>query len=521
MVCSASGSGVATSPTGIVAASIHAVASAQGRGRNLLTRYGLSKSKLTAFEQCAKRLWLQVHRPDLLEVDSASQPRFAAGQRVGEIACALAPEGRMVSAESGLETALDETQRLLNEADRKPIFEATLEHDGVLVRVDILEPDGDDAWAIAEVKSTTGAKAHHLGDLATQLWVARGAGLNISQAAIRHIDNTFVLRREGDYRGLFADAVVDQALEPVTAGRAALVLAAREVLAGAEPDIAPGAHCEAPFLCEFAAYCAASLPDGPEWPVTVLPNGGGRRWLESGVTDLFAIDPQDLSNAVHRRVHKATVTGAPFHDRDGARAAMSNWAWPRTWLDFETIGFAAPRWVGTRPYQQIPFQFSAHVEAEDGAIVHQEFLSLDGSDPRRACAEALLRLPVSGAVVGYNAGFERRCILELAAHLPDLAEGLRLLAHRLVDLLPVTRACWYHRDQRGSWSIKAVLPTVAPHLDYVDLDVSDGGKAQEAYIEAVDPLTTPERRDALKRALRIYCGRDTEAMIVLARQLWD
>lgn len=479
----------------------------------------LSKSRLSAFEQCAKRLWLQVHEPHLASVDPGAEARFAAGHEVGAIACALVPGGRMVAADPDLSAALGETASLLRSGHRGPIFEAALEHDGVLVRIDILEPDGEDAWRMAEVKSSTKLKDYHLGDLATQVWVARAAGLNISSTAVRHVDNSFVLQTEGEFKGLLKDTAADVEIKPFVAGRANLVAAARAVLEGAEPSVSTGAHCEAPFPCEFAAHCQSSMPPGPEWPVSILPNGGGKRWLEKGVSDLLDVDPAALPNAVHQRVHRATVTGEPFHDCDAARQAMAGWAYPHSWLDFETIAFAAPRWVGTRPYQQVPFQFSAHVEATDGPIVHHEFLSLDGKDPRRACAEALLGLPTTGAVVAYNAGFERGCILDLAASFPDLAGGLRGLAERIVDLLPVTRACWYHRDQRGSWSIKAVLPTVAPELDYGGLEVSDGGKAQEAYMEAIAPLTTSERRAEIDAALRLYCGRDTEAMMVLARHL--
>src|SRR6185312_5269177 len=117
---------------------------------------------------------------------------------------------------------------------------------------------------------------------------------------------------------------------------------------------------------------------GPEWPVSILPNGGGKRWIERGIGDLLAVDSGALTNAMHQRVYRATVSDEIYHDIDGARAAMASWAFPRTWLDFETIGFAVPRWVGTRPYQQVPFQFSAHVEAADGKIDHREFLNLDG-----------------------------------------------------------------------------------------------------------------------------------------------
>jgi len=483
-------------------------------------RFGLSKSKITAFEQCPKRLWLSVHRRDLAEQDDGAEARFATGHEVGAVACALLPDGVMVEAEPDLAAALATTRALLDGGHDKPIFEATLEHEGVLVRIDVLEPDGAGGWHMAEVKSSTKAKDYHVGDLATQLWVARNAGVPVMSAAIRHIDNSFILEREGDLNGLFADTDLGALAEPIIATRADVVAAARATLAGAEPEIAPGGHCETPFFCEFAGYCHAALPAGPDWPVTVLPHGGGKRWIERNVTDLFAVDPAELSSAVHKRVHHATVTGDIYHDVNGARAAMADWAFPRIWLDFETIAFAVPRWVGTKPYGQVPFQFSAHIENADGTTDHREFLSLDGTDPRRVCAEALVeQIPVTGAVIGYNASFEKSRIIELAAAFPDLANALMGIADRVVDLLPVTRANWYHRDQRGSWSIKAVLPTVATELDYGGLEVKDGGGAQEAYIEAIDERCTPERRAALGTALRIYCGRDTEAMIILAHHL--
>lgn len=491
-----------------------------------MRRYGLSKSKLTTFEQCAKRLWLQRHRPELAEVDAGAEARFAAGHAVGEEACRQASArsmaaggaaGVMIEAEPDLAAAVTATRALLESGQDAPIFEATFEHDGVLVRCDVLEPDGAGGWAMAEVKSSGSAKDYHRGDLATQLWVAREAGVPVSRAAIRHVDTGFVLAREGALDGLFADAELTQDLDALVAERPALVAAARAVLAGPEPDMAPGEQCSSPFACEFEGYCRSLLPAGPEWPVTVLPRGAGKKWAAQGVADMFALDPAQLSGQA-RRVHHATVTGTINHDPAGARAAMAGWAFPRTWLDFETIAHVLPRWVGTRPYEQVPFQFTAIVEGESGEECH-EFLSLDGGDPRRPCAEALARLPGEGAVIAYNAGFEGKVIRTLALVFPDLAPALDSLAARLVDLLPVTRAHWYHRDQRGSWSIKAVLPTIAPHMNYDLLEVKHGGEAQEAWAEAIAPGCTPERRVALDRALRAYCGQDVEAMRMVARAL--
>jgi hypothetical protein len=482
-------------------------------------RFGLSKSKISMFEQCPKRLWLSVHRPELGNHDVASEARFAAGHEVGSIACSLLPTGAMVEAEPDLAAALTTTRTLLDSGHNQPIFEATLEYDGVLVRIDILEPDGRGSWRMAEVKSSTTAKDYHLGDLATQLWVAENAGLHISSAAIRHINNAFVLERVGEFAGLFSDTELLTKLAETIQKRSEVVAAARATLAGPEPNTAPGAQCSSPFRCEFFDSCQSALPPGPEWPVTVLPNGGGKRWLAQEITDLFKIDREALTNELHRRVYEATSTNEPYHDVYGARSAMAGWAYPRTWLDFETISFAVPSWIGTRPYQQIPFQFSAHIETHDGLIDHREFLSLDGTDPRRHCAEALVAmLPQIGSVIGYNAGFEKARLLELADTFPDLAEKLRSIANRIVDLLPVTRQNWYHRDQRGSWSIKAVLPTMAPELDYSILAVKDGGNAQQVYLEATRGATANRKRE-IDIALRAYCSHDTEAMMVIASKL--
>ena len=320
----------------------------------------------------------------------------------------------------------------------------------------------------------------------------RGAGLSVTRAAIRHVNREFVLEREGDHVGLFTDAELLRAIEEVIAGRGAVVQAARATLAGPEPEIAPGDHCSDPFDCEFANWCGRDFPVGPEWPVSVLPYGGGKKWAEQGVDDLLALDEAKLP-ALQARIVAATRTGVPHHDAAHAAKALGQWPYPRAWLDFETIQLAVPRWPGTRPWQQVPFQFSVHVEAADGRLTHHEFLSLDGRDPRRACAEALVAyVPADATVAAYLAPFERSVLKGLAANFPDLAAPLLAMADRTVDLLPVTRQAWYHRDQRGSWSIKAVLPTLSD-LNYAGLAVGDGGMAQAAWHEAVHPDCSPDR----------------------------
>jgi len=488
---------------------------------------GLSKSRIAAFEQCAKRLWLGTYRRDLAEDDPGARVRFAIGNEVGRIARDLSTGGVLVDAQPDLAAALEQTRQLLADGHRAPIYEATFQHDGILIQADVIEPLEDGSWRLAEVKSSGSAKDYQLSDVATQVWIMREAGLPLESAAVRHIDTRFVLSAPGDYRGLLKDTDVTLQIQPLIARRPEIVERARAVLAGSEPDRDMGSHCDEPYACEFKNHCRRSHPEGPQWPISMLPRTGKRlasEWAGEGIEDLLELEEAALVNPIHQRILRSTKSGQPFHDVEAINRAVAGWQYPLHFLDFETIGPAIPRWTGTRPYQQIPFQFSCHTETINGELLHAEYLNTDGSDPRRPLAEALVRALLhddarAGSIITYNASFERTCVRGLADAFPDLATALLDIEGRVVDLLPITRNHFYHPDQRGSWSIKSVIAALLPAMSYGDLEVGDGLAAQLAWLEIVDPNTTPERRQALQDALRSYCERDTLAMVELLRRL--
>ena len=192
--------------------------------------------------------------------------------------------------------------------------------------------------------------------------------------------------------------------------------------------------------------------------------------------------------------------------------------YPRYYLDFETIGPAIPVWAGTRPYETLPFQWSIHIEEAPGEIRHEEFLDVSGEPPMRALVEQLIvDLGSDGPVLMYTS-YEKGVIRGLAERFPDLAYPLYAIIDRLVDLYPVTKASYYHPDMLGSWSIKAVLPTIAPDLDYELLEgVAEGTEASNAYLEAIRSDTSAGRKEEIRRELLKYCAHDTLAMVRLAK----
>lgn len=478
---------------------------------------GLSKSRILSHQQCPKRLWLEKLRPDLAEVDGISAATMAAGNRVGEVARDLFPGGILIDG-ADLRQAVKDTRELLDSRPDNPIYEATFQHDGVLVRTDILLPERGGAYSLIEVKSATSVKDYYLNDIAVQASITEGSGVRLRRIQLAHIDNSFVYPGEGNYEGLLHYVDVSDPVRQLKPQVPEWVAAARQTLSGGEPDIAPGDQCTSPYACPFIGYCCPQDPDA--FPVELLPRISGKAVTalkEQGYTDIRDIPKGILSNDKHERVREATRTGRRFLDIEATFSFLDELSYPRYFMDFETINPAVPLWANSRPYQQIPFQWSCHIQGKGGELSQEAYLAIGDEDPRREFAESLIRtVKARGPILVYNATFEVSRLRELAVHFPDLSEALSRIIDRVVDLLPLARDHYYHPEMRGSWSIKAVLPTIDPELSYDSLEVADGGMAQQAFYEILSPETEEDRRNELREQLLAYCERDTYAMVRLA-----
>ncbi|WP_245638597.1 DUF2779 domain-containing protein [Hydrogenophaga palleronii] len=479
-----------------------------------------------ALRQCPKRFWLEIHRPALRIESTAAEARFEAGHHVGEIARRLYDpmgEAVMVDVEGqGFAAAIQHTSDLLQA--QQPVFEAGFAAGGALAFADVMLPSGEQPleWRMVEVKSSTRVKPYHCDDVAVQAYVARTAGVRLSGVAVACIDSSWTYPGGGDYRGLLHENdLTQEALAREEEVKCWIDRAQTVSALDQAPEMAVGPHCDDPFECGFYGHCNQHESQAT-YPIHWLPRRGARlkQALDARqITDMRDV-PDDLLNPVQQRVKHHTLTDTVYFDSTGAAEDLAAHPLPAQFLDFETIQFAVPIWAGTRPYQQIPFQYSLHTLMENGEVLHGDFLTLDGEDPSRRLAMALVADCGDRAwpIFAYNAGFEKSRLRELALRFPEHAAPLLAIVDRVVDLLPIARERYYHPSQKGSWSIKAVLPAAVPALRYSDLaGVQDGGMAMDAYLEAIHPVTSLERVEIIRRQLLAYCQLDTYAMV----RLWQ
>ena len=479
----------------------------------------LSKSRFTYGLQCHKHLWWRCHDGKAPELKPSALQRavFARGHRVGDEACKHVPGGYRVAFDGRQKKrAVQDTVAALERGERV-LYEAAFEHQGLFAAVDILVRE-DDGWVLVEVKSTTGVKPQHLPDAAVQTWVARESGITVTRVELMHLNRACVYP---DLSNLFTRADITGEVEELLPTIAPEVKAQKQMLDLPVPIVSAGPQCREPYDCPFLLRCNEPLPEGH---LLDLYGMGGERaapWLARGVTRIEELPEREVrSNPIWSRQREAEITGDLVISA-GLAADVPPLSGHPGYLDFETLAPAVPVWSGCSPFDAVPAQFSLHIGRVNDEPLHHEWLAEGAGDPRLPLARALAPLvDQCGAIYAWNASFERRCLVGLAEVADDageagLAASLRGASERLVDLLPVVRGHVYHPDFRGSFSLKAVLPVLAPELDYSDLRVADG---QLASVELESLLLHPERLPDWRRArmrteLLAYCGRDTLGLV--------
>jgi hypothetical protein len=470
--------------------------------------------------QCVKSLYLTIHNPELEPPTTASkQALFDQGHEVGAKAQEALPGGVLIDVPYyDTEGAIRETETAIQNG-AQTIYEATLAKDGVSARVDIFQKSPSNGhWQVIEVKSSTSVKPEHLNDVAIQVHVAEAAGFQIEKAEVMYLNNQSTAPK---LENLFTRQNVTSDIAPIKQSLPEKISSLKTALNHKEaPKKDIGPHCFEPYECAFMKHCWSHIT-----PPSIFdfPGLGAKVWEFYGQGIVSTNHPKfgPFTGAKAKRLNSIR-TGKRWIDAAGLAGEFDGWTWPLIYLDFETIGFAIPRYPGTRPYEQIPFQFSCMIqEKECGPVAHVEFLHHDETDPRPSLLSSLVQiLRNEGSIVAYNKGFESARLKGMAKVFPEHSEILVNACDRLVDPLPIFRNFVYDPAFKDSFSIKSVAPAIlGASASYAGLNVPDGNAAQRAFVESINTETTDARKAELRKAMLEYCKKDTDVMVQLVNWL--
>ncbi len=499
----------------------------------------LSKSKYCGLWQCPKIAWLRQYKPEVATIDASVQARFDAGNVVGDLAMSLFGDYVEVTTYNGekldLQTMIAKTVIEMDKGTEN-ICEASFSYNGLYCAVDILRKEGN-GWAIYEVKSSTkhrnddgsytDDKEVYIADIAYQKYVLEHCGVTVTGTYLVCLNGDYVFDGSLDLQKLFFISDVSDEV-PFESNKIEPTLAiAEEILSSdEEPDIDLDPHCKKPYECAFWQYCTRHIPDESVFKLYRLTTDKKFTYYHNGwITYKDLIDNAPIRNEKQlRQIEYALEDKGTYINKDEIAVFLQKLSYPLYFLDFETMQPVIPEYIGTKPYAQIPFQYSLHyIENEGGELKHKEFLAESGTDPRRALAEQLCAdIPMNVCVTAYNKAFECTRIKELAETFPDLAEHLMNIRENIVDLLVPFQSGWYYnRAMGGSFSIKSVLPAIFPDdpsLNYHNLEgVHNGGEAMTIFPKIKD-MSHEEQLKARHNLLK-YCELDTFAMVKVWEEL--
>ena len=485
-----------------------------------MTEPYLSKSKFIAGLQCPKLLWTYYHDKSAIpEPDTGTQAIFDQGHLVGELATSLFPNGTKIDWDAGFDDVISASIKAL--ADRKPLFEAGFRNGPAYARADVLNPISGGKWDLIEVKSGTTVEDVHLQDVAFQKYVYEGAGVPIRRCYLMHIDNSYVRRGEVDAGKLFKKEDVTKQISSMLSGIPDQVSMMRGIIGSKTcPETKLGGNCDSPYPCPLKESCWSFLP---ERNVFSLYRGGARIMdlFEGGIMSLTDI-LDDFALTENQRIQvECEKSGQPHIDKEAIAGFLNGLLYPLYFLDFETFNTAIPAYDLVRPYQQVPFQYSLCVLRSPGAdIEHLGFLADGTKDPRPEILSRLkAELGKTGSIVAYNASFEIRVLTECADYYLAFCNWVQHLLPRFVDLLvPFRSFNYYHPDQLGSASLKAVMPVLTGQ-GYDKLEIADGGTASLRFLDMAFGDLPEGECATIRKHLEIYCSQDTRGMIEILRAL--
>lgn len=489
-----------------------------------------SKSKYCGLWQCPKIAWLKKYKPEEYVIDADTKSRMDNGNTVGDLAMGLFGEYNEVTTYTNnkldIPKMIELTQKHISEKHDN-ICEASFDYNGLYCAVDILKKQGD-GWAIYEVKSSTHENNYiYIVDVSYQKYVLEKCGIKVTGTYLVNINNSYVFDGTLKLGELFKITNISEFVSNEQQKVEEKIKMAEKLLESEiEPNIDISCDCNTPYKCGFWKYCSKHLPTPSVFDLYRLTFSKKIEYYKRNIVSFKDIQNTNwyLKDIQNRQIDYALNDKGIYIDKENIKKFLDTLSYPLYFLDFETQQPVIPIYKGTRPYQQIPFQYSLHyIEKEGGDLKHKEFLGISGQDPRRPLAEALCKdIQANACILAYNKSFECGRIGELAQNFPDLQKHLSAIEFNIKDLLDPFRLGYYYKKEiGGSFSIKSVLPAMFPNdptLNYHNLEgVHNGSEAMIIYPKIKD--MPPKEQAIARHNLLKYCELDTFAMVKIWQEL--
>lgn len=479
----------------------------------------LSKTKYCKGLQCPKMLWLEENYPnEAKEVNNSST--LDNGTEVGILAKQLFGNYTDISFNQELNKMLNDTKNAL-ENDKIIITEASFLYKNNFCSIDILKKDGN-KYEIYEVKSSTKVKDIFIDDASYQYFILSNLGYNIENIFIVYINNKYERIGELELNKLFnIQNITNEVVNKQDSVKETILKINNYLENPYNIDIS--INCTCPYDCPFFEYCTKELPQNNIFKLRGIQSKTKFKLYSERVYSFEDLQNIKINEKCKQQIEFELTNTKDYINKPKIKEFLNTLTYPLYYLDFETFQQSIPKFNHIKPYSQVPFQYSLHIEDKKGNIEHKEFLAEANIDPRRCLAENLVKdIPKNVCILAYNMRFEKMVIKELARIYPDLSEHLMNIHDNMKDLMiPFVNRDYYTKAMQGSFSIKYVLPALFPEdesLNYHSLEqVHNGSEAMSAYAK-LDKLSY-EDEQILRQNLLKYCELDTYAMVKICKKL--
>lgn len=494
-----------------------------------MSRDAISKTDYMFWRECPKNAWLRLHKPEIYydtRPTDFEQSLIDNGIDVEILARGLFRTGILIKGHGA--AAIHATQKFLA-ANSQALFQSTFMEDGFMAAVDVLVYDKKTGnHTIYEIKSSTKTEDDHLYDVAFQMLLLRRCGLNIAAVFVIHLNRDYVRRGDLDLASLFLFEDVTVKVDEIAEAVSREMEEARTYLSS---EAEPTGSCPCIYKGR-SRHCSTfhySNPQVPAYGVHDITRIGSspkklREMVEAGIYELENIPTHIKLSDIQQHQVKAYLSGETTINKKAIASDLMSLQFPLYFVDYETCPYALPLFDQYSPYDHIPFQYSLHiVESLAQAPTHKEFLHTALEDPSIFFIQSLQEnIGPTGSVIVWNKSFECQRNLDIARRLTETQDFVTNLNSRVYDLKDIfSKQHYVHKNLWGKVSIKSVLPVLAPHLNYSQLSIQEGGTASVMYSRIVLNHISEEERDQLCDALRTYCAMDSYAMYAIWRALHD